>query len=411
MSYFHVPRLTLVLVLGLLLAGCQKQTPPASGPAPAKSGSATADKHDHSHEEGPHGGVVAEWGDHEYHAEFTVDHKTKTVTVYVLDKHAARAPKIDAAKVGKVMLTITTVQPPLTLELKPEPSKTDAKGIAFVGTHDAFAKEMEFSGNISGTIDGKPYSGDFKEEAHDHEKKQSHGDGSHPGGVHVAFAKGKYYAEAVLHKGGALHLFLFCKDINKVVEAEKQTVTAYARTVGTQEFTTFDLKPEPLPGDDQGYTSRFAGQLPAELQGKPLEITVPALKLAGERFHLAFQTVDKPHGTEHAAADGMPAKVEDNEERRLYLEPAGMYTTADIQANGNVTASEKFKTFKAAHDLKPKVGDKLCPVTMTKANPECTWIIGGKKYEFCCPPCVDEFVKLAKEDPKAVRPPEEYVKR
>jgi YHS domain-containing protein len=36
-------------------------------------------------------------------------------------------------------------------------------------------------------------------------------------------------------------------------------------------------------------------------------------------------------------------------------------------------------------------------------------VIGGKTYEFCCPPCIDEFVILAKEDPDRVLPPEAYV--
>ncbi len=48
---------------------------------------------------------------------------------------------------------------------------------------------------------------------------------------------------------------------------------------------------------------------------------------------------------------------------------------------------------------------------MTKANPKFAWIIGGKTYEFCCPPCVDEFVALAKSNPELINPPEFYVKR
>jgi hypothetical protein len=107
----------------------------------------------------------------------------------------------------------------------------------------------------------------------------------------------------------------------------------------------------------------------------------------------------------------MPAKVADEEERKLYLTPGGIYTQADIEANGNMTVSQKFASFQAAHDLNPKVGDKICPVTLTKANPKCSWIVGGKTYEFCCPPCVDEFVKLAKSKPEDVKEPEHYVKR
>jgi hypothetical protein len=106
----------------------------------------------------------------------------------------------------------------------------------------------------------------------------------------------------------------------------------------------------------------------------------------------------------------MPARVAADEERKLYLTPGGKYTEADIKANGNKTASEKFQGVTASHDLRPKAGDKLCPITLTKANPKFTWVVGGKAYEFCCPPCVDEFVQTAKEKPDEVKEPGAYVK-
>ena len=86
-------------------------------------------------------------------------------------------------------------------------------------------------------------------------------------------------------------------------------------------------------------------------------------------------------------------------EKELYLTPGGKYSTDDIAANGNMTASQKFKGLRASHDAKPKVGDKLCPISMTKASPKFTWIVGGQAYQFCCPPCIDEFVRTAKEKP------------
>jgi YHS domain-containing protein len=109
--------------------------------------------------------------------------------------------------------------------------------------------------------------------------------------------------------------------------------------------------------------------------------------------------------------EGMPAVMADDEARALYLTPGGIYTEADIAANGNQTGNQKFRGFVPKHDLKPKVGDKICPITLTKANPQCSWIVGGKTYEFCCPPCVEEFVKLAKEQPEEVKEPADYVKR
>jgi hypothetical protein len=84
---------------------------------------------------------------------------------------------------------------------------------------------------------------------------------------------------------------------------------------------------------------------------------------------------------------------------------------ADVAANGNMTASEKFKGFQAKHDMKPNVGDRICPITETKANPNCVWIVDGKKYEFCCPPCVDEFVKMANGSTDPFPAPESYLKK
>jgi hypothetical protein len=107
----------------------------------------------------------------------------------------------------------------------------------------------------------------------------------------------------------------------------------------------------------------------------------------------------------------MPAGVSGEEERQLYLMPGGKYTAADIEANERATASEKYRGFRASHDFAPEPGDRVCPVTRTKANPGCTWTVDGKEYQFCCPPCIDEFVRLAKERPEQVPEPSHYVHR
>jgi hypothetical protein len=99
------------------------------------------------------------------------------------------------------------------------------------------------------------------------------------------------------------------------------------------------------------------------------------------------------------------------EERRLYLTPGGRYKAADIDANGPLLPSQRFRRIESRHDMHPQPGDRLCPVTGTRASPNFTWIVGGKAYQFCCPPCVDEFVRQAKEHPRTLRPPDHYVKR
>jgi hypothetical protein len=168
-----------------------------------------------------------------------------------------------------------------------------------------------------------------------------------------------------------------------------------------------ELRADPQPGDKSGMTSAFVGQLPADLVGKNLEVVIPSIRIEGERFRFSFKSAPEPS---HSMA-GMPTKVADDAERKLYLTPGGGYTDADIAANGNVTPSMKFKGIRAEHDMKPKSGDKICPITMTKANPKFTWIVGGKAYEFCCPPCVDEFVAQAKENPTEIKDPEAYRKK
>ncbi len=92
----------------------------------------------------------------------------------------------------------------------------------------------------------------------------------------------------------------------------------------------------------------------------------------------------------------MPAKVANDAERDLYLTPGGRYTAADIEANGNVTASQKFKGLKSEHDMKPKVGDMLCPISGTKANSKFTWIIDGKLTSFAVLPAWMSFWHLPK---------------
>jgi hypothetical protein len=234
--------------------------------------------------------------------------------------------------------------------------------------------------------------------------EHQHLPGAH-GGTIIAIGQDNYHAEAVFEKGGMIKLFMLGRDESRVVEVENQTLTAYVRCGGETESMPISLRAESQPGDAPGRTSRFIGDLPESFAGKSLEVTIPDITIAGERFRLSFTNKVAAHDIE------MPAKVANDAESELYLSPGGKYTLADIEANGHMTATQKFAGFHAAHDLNPKPGDLLCPVTLTKANPKCTWIINGKEYEFCCPPCVDEFVRLAKEEPAKLRDPAGYVKR
>lgn len=236
-------------------------------------------------------------------------------------------------------------------------------------------------------------------------EEHAHVAGSH-GGIIVSLGRDSYHVEAVVTSKGELLLYTLGNDETRVIDIEQQELTAYVKSPSGTDSASVAVKPQPQKGDADGKASLFVGQLPEALVGQPVNVTIPNITIGDERFRLGFTT----ESTEHDSAE-MPAKVEDESERALYLTPGGIYTQADIEANGNVTASQKFKGFTAAHDLNPKAGDKICPITLTKANPKCSWIVGGKSYEFCCPPCVDEFVGLAKTKPEEIKAPEDYVKK
>ncbi|MFO0842317.1 MAG: hypothetical protein U0797_07935 [Gemmataceae bacterium] len=234
--------------------------------------------------------------------------------------------------------------------------------------------------------------------------EHGHKPGQH-GGTIVEIGRDNFHAEAVFGDKGLVRLFMLAKDEAQIQEVESQTLTAYAKAEGDTNAAEFKLEPRPRPDDAKGRTSVFEGTLPAELHGKRLEVTVTTIRIEGGRFRFAFKNFKEG---QHAA---MPAAVTSEKAKKLYLTPGGKYTEADIKANGGVTARQKFGDEMAEHDMHPKKGDKICPITDTKANSKFAWVVGGKSYEFCCPPCIDEFVKMAKEKPEQIKEPGAYVKQ
>lgn len=91
------------------------------------------------------------------------------------------------------------------------------------------------------------------------------------------------------------------------------------------------------------------------------------------------------------------------------LTPGGVYTQADIDANGGISPFEKYADVLAdpnAMHTAPAVGDYACPVTGSKGV--ITWQIAGKVYSYCCPPCILDHVRKAKKDASVLKDPEEY---
>lgn len=223
------------------------------------------------------------------------------------------------------------------------------------------------------------------------------------GGRLIAIAGNRYHLELVVEQGELLRLYTLGADPSQVVEVDQQDLKAYVKADTQSASNAVTFKPTPQPGDRRGRTSCFTTMLPPGIRSSRLYATIPNLRINGNRYHASFAPDDQEIE--------MPLGVDQAEARDLYLVPRGKYTSADIQQNGGVTASQKYQDFQPRHDPHPKPGDPLCPVTQTKANPACTWTINGKVYEFCCPPCIDEYVRLAKEQPHQLRDPEEFFQR
>jgi hypothetical protein len=230
-------------------------------------------------------------------------------------------------------------------------------------------------------------------------QEHGHAPGDH-GGIIVPVGRDHFHAEALFTEDGELKLFMLGNDESQVIDVKNQDLTAYLRQADDVQSKTITLAPSPQPGDAEGRTSIFAGQLPEDLSPAVLVVVVPSIEIDGQRYRFSFATTEPL----------MPRKVTNEAERELYLTPGGVYTVEDIAANGSVTASAKYDNFHSEHDSNPTPGDQICPITNTKANPACTWIVGGEEYQFCCPPCIDEFVKHAKEQPETIKSPGQYVR-
>lgn len=166
-AVFNLPSAILVC----LLVGCSEQTEnTTTTPQPGTTATSESDhghphtgEGSHGHGAGPHGGTVADWGGGKYHVEFTVDHDKKEATVYVLGSDEKTPEPVKAAS-----LLLTIKKPELQADLLPVPQDGDPEGTSsrFVGTHDGLATVMEYEGTMSAEVDGTPYAGNFKEEAH-----------------------------------------------------------------------------------------------------------------------------------------------------------------------------------------------------------------------------------------------------
>ncbi len=162
--------MALVAILGFV--GCDKPSVPT-----ANSSTKVADDHGHDHGDGshdhsaeghghgagPHQGTVADWGGGKYHVEFTVDHEKQQATVYIFGSDEKTPAPIDATAIE---LSIKSPEMQVALQASPQEGDAAGKSSRFIGTHEKLGVVQEYAGTLTGVVDGTPYSGDFKEEAH-----------------------------------------------------------------------------------------------------------------------------------------------------------------------------------------------------------------------------------------------------
>jgi hypothetical protein len=226
------------------------------------------------------------------------------------------------------------------------------------------------------------------------------------GGVIVSAGddEGHHHVEVLADRGHTLRLYTYGKDLQELLAVEHQILTAQVKPEVSAQATPVVLMPMPQRGDGEGKTSRFFGKLPDELRGKKLIVHIPDINLAGRRFQLNFMAVGPEKPGDRSSDHG-------DEDEKLLLSAGGKYTEEDIQANGGMTALRKYREFPLSHEVRPRPGEQLCPVSRIKAHREFSWVVAGRTYMFCCPPCVEEFVRRAKEQPQEIKAPDEYVQK
>jgi YHS domain-containing protein len=227
---------------------------------------------------------------------------------------------------------------------------------------------------------------------------------------------GEHHVEIVNTKEGHIRAYIMGKEEGLRVPLNLSKIEGEVSGSEGEGVQTLLLQATPQEGEPTGSASLFEGKLPTDLKGAFHRIALD-IPLQG-RLYRAHFTSEESHSLEetHESEPTMPKKVGDGSaispiERDLFLKPGGVYTLLDIAANGQTTSTQKFQGFQAKHNMNPKKGERICPITMTAANPQVAWVIGGKTYMFCCPPCVDEFLTRAKKSNKPLPKPETFLKK
>jgi hypothetical protein len=226
---------------------------------------------------------------------------------------------------------------------------------------------------------------------------------------------GDKHVELMFEKTGRVRAYILGKNPTEIGAIPAIELSGEILVDGATGAVPITLLAASQPGEASGMASQFGGPIPAHLLGRMMTISIN-VPIDGHvyraRFHIKTKApIFAAHTGSHETLPAMPAATGLAEERKLFMTPGGRYTASDIKANGPLTPSQKYGGAMASHVLSPKRGDRICPITKTGANPKFTWIVDGKKYLFCCPPCIVEFVGQAKKSRSALKPPESYIQK
>lgn len=108
------------------------------------------------------------------------------------------------------------------------------------------------------------------------------------GGMLATIGRDQYHAEAVFEASGVLALYTLGQDETRVQEVPQQVLTTYLKPLDGTPSLVMVLRADPVPEDSPNRTSRFTGELPEQIVGKPFSMTVAGLEIAGERFTVRF---------------------------------------------------------------------------------------------------------------------------
>lgn len=255
-------------------------------------------------------------------------------------------------------------------------------------------------------------------DVHDHPTE-----GPHHGDL-VELGNEEYHAEIVHGTGGEVTIYILDSKATTAVPIDATEVVINLSHDGNAE--QFKLPAAADSGDPAGKSSRFtlkdeelASDLDSEGTAAKIVIKINGKAYTGKIEH-HHEEGDAKHSEKHSSVSPKHTpelqSVESEAvggtpfENELYLTAGGIYFDDDIQANGRTVPSVKFKGMHWKHD-DVQAGDRICPVTQNKSESACFWIVNGKRYEFCCNPCIDKFVKWAKTTPDKIQEPNAYIAR